>query len=144
MAHRPWNAPTPKTRVTNPSFDLSMPKELPPCQECKTGELFRHLDLPTQTAEIVCLECGHVLPALSPAASTELPMSAPFGERTSTAAPPPPAAERGQPPGSYAGLVLAVQAFAAAALGSRWKRVEVVVIGQDGLPALTVTSHRRD
>lgn len=122
--------------------------DLPLCPECKTGELNRYLDRPTQVEELVCLECGHVVPGPPPIASTELPMSISDSRRASPDTSPPLAKEAGEhpgkPAGTYAGVVLAARAFAIAALGDRWRRVEVVVIGHHGLPALTVTTHRRD
>jgi hypothetical protein len=138
----------PSTPPTTPAgLSAHTPPDLPPCPECKTGELFRYLDRPTQTEEIVCLECGHVAPGPPPAVLSEWPRSPPSGGLASAATLPPPVEEPGghpgDPPGTSAGVVLAARAFAVATLGDRWRRVEVVVIGHDGLPALTVTTHHR-
>ena len=149
MAHPSRHAPTPTPLLAITGFNLTtQTADLPPCPACGTGELFRYRDRQTQTGEIVCLECGHVAPEPPPAAASEWPGGVPAGGLAGTATPPPPVEEPGghpgDPPGTYAGVVAAARAFAEAALGDRWRRVEVVVIGRDGLPALTVTTRRRD
>jgi predicted RNA-binding Zn-ribbon protein involved in translation (DUF1610 family) len=52
----------PTCTVPLPGFSTREPKPLPPCPECGLSELMWYIDKPTQTEEIVCLECGHVIP----------------------------------------------------------------------------------